>query len=240
MLKSRGQGDIIKAKEVLVMEIKRIGNLDCVFSYPQNFEENKKYPLIISLHGAGNREHGVESLKNDGYFVHTSNFKEFPFVSVMPYCPENSWFDLFQDLKNTVLKIVNLPFVDAKKVYVLGISMGGYAAWQLGMSMPEYFAAMVPICGGGMYWNAGRLVNVPVWAFHGGKDPVVFAEESIKMVNAINNSGGNAKVTVYPENGHDSWTDTLTNWEVFEWLLKQENKNTIKYIDKYNDPKIYG
>ena len=118
--------------------------------------------------------------------------------------------------------------------------MGGYTVWQLGMSMPEVFAAMVPICGGGMYWNAGRLANVPVWAFHGAKDPTVFVEESKKMVDAVNACGGNARLTIYPENGHDSWTDTLTNPEVFKWLLEQENKNEIELVDKYTDPKIYG
>ncbi len=222
------------------MEIVKIGTLDCVVNYPKNFSKDKKHPVIISLHGAGNRDHGVESLKNDGYFVHTSNFDEFPFVSVMPYCSENTWFDLFEQLKATVQEIVKMPFVDSKRVYLLGISMGGYTAWQLGMSMPEYFAAMVPICGGGMYWNAGRLANVPVWAFHGGKDPTVFVEESKKMVDAVNACGGNAKLTIYPENGHDSWTDTLTNPEVFKWLLEQENKNEIELVDKYTDPKIYG
>ncbi len=222
------------------MKVLKIGSIDCVISYPEKFLKSEKYPLIISLHGAGNRGHGVESLKNDDYFVHTSKFKEFPFVSVMPYCGENTWFDLFEQLKATVEKIIKMPFVDKKRVYLLGISMGGYAAWQLGMSMPELFAAMVPICGGGMYWNAGRLVNVPVWAFHGAKDTTVFPEESKKMVDAVNNCGGNARLTVYPEIGHDSWTDTLTNWEVFKWLLEQENKNGIELIDKYTDPKIYG
>ncbi len=222
------------------METLKIGSIDCVINYPEGFCNNKKYPLIISLHGAGNRGYGVENLKIDDYFVHTAKFKEFPFVSVMPYCSENTWFDLFEQLKTMVKEILKMPFVDKKRVYLIGISMGGYAAWQLGMSMPEVFAAMIPICGGGMYWNAGRLVNVPVWAFHGVEDDTVFPEESRKMVDAVNNCGGNARLTVYPEVGHDSWTDTFTNFEVFEWLLKQENKNETELTDKYNDPKIYG
>ena len=90
------------------MEIMKIGTLDCVVNYPKNFSKDKKNPLIISLHGAGNREHGVESLKNDGYFVHTSNCGEFPFVSIMPYCSENTWFDLFEQLKATVNEIIKM------------------------------------------------------------------------------------------------------------------------------------
>ena len=122
----------------------------------------------------------------------------------------------------------------------MGASMGGYATWQLAMSMPDYFAAIVPICGGGMYWNAGRLVNIPIWAFHGEQDTTVFLEESEKMVDAVNRRGGNAKFTVYPYNGHDAWSDTYSNWEVYEWLL-QHRKNTSKdIIEHFSNPNIYG
>ena len=118
--------------------------------------------------------------------------------------------------------------------------MGGYAAWQLAMSMPEYFAAIVPICGGGMYWNADRLVNVPIWAFHGEKDSAVLVEESVKMVNAFNQAGGNARLTVYPNTGHDAWSDTYCNPEVFEWLLAHKNKNMTCINEKYTDSNLYG
>ena len=118
--------------------------------------------------------------------------------------------------------------------------MGGYGTWQLAMSLPELFAAIVPVCGGGMYWNASRLVNIPIWAFHGAKDTTVFKEESIKMVDAVNKCGGKAKLTIYPENGHDAWSDTYKNPEVFDWLLSNTNENSVKLIDKYKDSNIYG
>ena len=118
--------------------------------------------------------------------------------------------------------------------------MGGYATWQMAMSLPEYFAAIVPICGGGMYWNAGRLVHVPIWAFHGKLDPTVLVEESEKMVDAVNKRGGNAKLTVYPENGHDAWSDTYGNPEVFAWLLRHRNQNAPTPEKEYTDPKLYG
>ena len=117
--------------------------------------------------------------------------------------------------------------------------MGGYGAWQLAMSLNDAFAAVIPVCGGGMYWNAGRLKNTPVWAFHGAKDRVVFCEESQKMVNAVNAKGGNAKLTVYPENGHDSWTDTYGNREVWEWMLSQRKKAGEVQSEKY-DGKQFG
>ena len=122
----------------------------------------------------------------------------------------------------------------------MGNSMGGYGTWQLAMGIPELIAAIVPMCGGGMYWNAPRLINVPIWAIHGGKDNVVFTEESQKMVDAVNNSGGNAKLTIYPDHYHDVWTDTYNNREVFEWLLSHTNENAVEIVDKYNNKKIYG
>ena len=118
--------------------------------------------------------------------------------------------------------------------------MGGYATWQLAMSVPELFAAIVPICGGGMYWNAGRLANVPVWAFHGARDKSVFMEESVKMVNAVNKRGGNARLTIYPENGHNCWTDTYGNPALYEWFLTHTNSNAQALIDEYNNSKDFG
>ena len=122
----------------------------------------------------------------------------------------------------------------------MGASMGGFGSWQLAMSLPELFAAVVPICGGGLKWSASRLVNVPIWAFHGGKDTLVEPEESIKMVDAVNKCGGNAKLTLYPENGHDAWTATWRNYEVFEWLLSNINNNAPCIEEMYNNSDIYG
>ena len=125
-------------------------------------------------------------------------------------------------------------YTDPERLYLMGASMGGYTTWELAMSMPELFAAIVPICGGGMYWNAGRLVNVPVWAFHGKLDPTVLVEESEKMVNAVNKRGGNARLTVYPENKHDAWTDTFSNPEVYRWLLDHKNQNAGRLVNEYS------
>ena len=84
-----------------------------------------------------------------------------------------------------------------------------------------------------MYWDAGRLINIPVWAFHGEKDGTVLTEESKKMVDAINKRGGNAKLTLYPEAGHDCWTPTYTNRAVYEWLLSHKNENVKALINEY-------
>lgn len=217
-----------------------LGKLKYVMRYPDGFSDEKKHPVILFLHGAGTRGGEINLLMSNTFFTLTNKHREFPFVSVAPLCSENSWFDLWEHLKKLVSEIAGLPFVDENRIYLMGNSMGGYATWQLAMSMPEYFAAIVPICGGGMYWNAARLGSVPVWAFHGAKDTTVLLEESVKMVEAVKRYGGDAKLTVYPENAHDSWSDTYSNPEVFSWLLQHQNKNYIAPCDGYNDPNIYG
>ncbi len=214
--------------------------LPYLITYPAEYDISKENPVIIFLHGAGTRGGSFDKLISNQYFEITQKYENFPFVTVAPLCCENSWFDVLHLLKDLVRKIAGAEFSDRRKIYLLGNSMGGYMTWQLAMSMPEYFAAIVPICGGGMYWNAERLVNVPVWAFHGKKDCVVFPEESKKMVDAVNKCGGNAKLTVYPDAGHNSWGETYRNYEVFEWLLKNELKRTDKLVERFYDNKVYG
>ena len=215
-------------------------NIRCVLRKPIDFNSEKKYPILLFLHGAGTRGNDIDKLCANPFFRLTDRHQNFPFVTIAPLCEENTWFDVWERLKALVNDITNLPFADQERIYVMGASMGGYATWQLAMSMADRFAAIVPICGGGMYWNAGRLVNVPIWAFHGAKDTAVLLEESVKMVEAVKRHGGEAKLTVYPENGHDAWSDTYSNPEVFSWLFQQQNKNNRKYEDVYSRADIYG
>lgn len=224
------------------MNIKKLQfeSIKYIVRYPDGYVEGQKYPVIIMLHGAGTRGDDLDLLIANKYFEITEKHEDFPFVTVAPLCSVNTWFDVFEQLERLVVKISNEDFCDKKKIYLMGNSMGGYGTWQLAMSLPELFAAIVPICGGGMYWNAGRLINVPVWAFHGEQDMTVKVEESIKMVDAVNKKGGNAKLTIYPDRQHDSWTDTYENYEVFKWLLSNINSNASDIEDEYNDSVIYG
>ena len=195
-----------------------------MIKYPDGYEAGKKYPVIFLFHGAGSRGTDAYSLRKNDYFTITDGFEDFEFVTVAPLCHEDTWFDLWETLRAFVEEMTLEPFCDIKRVYAVGQSMGGYAVWQIAMSMPAYFAAIVPICGGGMYWNAARLKNVPVWAFHGSDDPVVKVEESVKMVNAVNASGGSAKLTVFDGVGHMSWCEVYSKKEVFEWLLSHRKR----------------
>ena len=205
-------------------------------TYPDNFDDSKKYPLLFLIHGAGTRGDDPRRLENNVFYTAIGEVEKFPFVVVAPLCSANTWFDIYEKLKRFVLSISNEEFVDKDKIYAMGASMGGYAVWQLGMSMPEHFAAIVPICGGGMYWNCRRYINLPVWAFHGELDGAVKVEESIKMVDAINSIGGNAKLTIYKDTYHDAWTPTYKNQEVYDWLLSITNDNSKEIEDPYIDP----
>lgn len=215
------------------------GNLKYIVKYPKGFNECGKYPLLFFLHGAGSRGNDINLLCQNPFFEITKDM-ELPFVTVAPQCNQNNWFDHFHEVKDLLFYIEKLPYIDNTRVYLIGASMGGYATWQLAMSEPEHFAAILPICGGGMYWNAGRLAKLPVWAFHGAKDTVVLPEESVKMVNAVNKSGGYAKLTVYPECDHDSWTNTYSNPEVFAWLLEHKKAETFEQKDQYNNSRKFG
>ena len=200
------------------MEIRAYKKLNYVLREPEDFSTNKKYPVVIYLHGAGGRGDNIQEIAGDPFFTATEiSLKDA--ISIAPQCYEDSWFSIFEQLLEFIKYVSKLESVDPSRVYVVGVSMGGYTTWQVAMSIPEVIAAIVPICGGGMYWNAGRLVNMGVWAFHGAKDCTVFPEESKKMVNAITNCGGKPLLTIYEDLEHDSWNRTFENEEVWKWLL---------------------
>jgi len=114
--------------------------------------------------------------------------------------------------------------VDMNRVYLCGSSMGAYTSWQVAMSHPEWFAALVPVCGGGMYWNAARLKDLPIWAFHGALDATVLPEETLHMVAAVNRNGGNAKITIFPDVKHDAWVRAFGDDKMWEWMFSQERE----------------
>jgi predicted peptidase len=117
--------------------------------------------------------------------------------------------------------------VDPERIYLTGLSMGGFGTWSLAAYRPQRFAAIVPICGGGEMILTRRLAQMPTWAFHGGKDPVVPLKRSEEMVDALKRVNQDAKLTVYPEAGHDSWTATYDNPEVYEWLLEHKRQASV-------------
>jgi len=141
------------------METRIFEELDYVLRMPEEFSNKEKYPLVIYLHGAGGRGRDTDIIYNHPFFSKTEPWLKGA-ISVAPQCYEDSWFSIFEQLQAFVKDVIAWDCVDKSRVYVVGASMGGYATWQLAMSRPELFAAIIPICGGGMYWNAGRLIHM--------------------------------------------------------------------------------
>jgi predicted peptidase len=196
---------------------------------PKGYEADagKRWPLILFLHGAGERGTDLRKVAVHGPPKVAPTLPDFGFIVASPQCPEGeTWSsDLLLALLDEVMRDCR---VDPRRVYLTGLSMGGYGTWDLGIAHPERFAAIAPICGGGQTINvllpspekAQALKTLGVWAFHGGKDPIVPLEESQRMVEALKRAGvPDVKLTVYPEAGHDSWTETYNNPEFYQWLL---------------------
>lgn len=220
------------------LEEKRYKNIQYVVRKPLHMEA-KKYPILIFMAGAGSRGTDLSFVRNNPFFTETNRF----FVDAITYAPqcyEDTWFDMYEQILEFIDDIRQKPYVDQDRVYLMGASMGGYAVWQLAMSQPDWFAAIVPICGGGMYWNASRLKNVSIWAFHGSEDTCVFCEESKKMTDAVKENGGRAKLTVLEGVGHDAWNHVYCNQEVFAWLMEQKRICEETEKSKYDNAKQYG
>ena len=199
--------------------------LKYVISYPEHYVKEKKYPVIFHTHGAGSRGTDLNTLNIDVPIRNNPSANEFIIVS--PQCYANTWFEIFEQLIEFCEYIYEQPFTDKTRFYSSGISMGGYTAYQLMMSRPKLFAAGIVCCGGGMYWNASRLKDIPLRIFHGEQDKVVLPCESKNMTTYINSNGGCATLTLYPECAHNCWDKVYTNKENFEWILSQIKENEL-------------
>ena len=187
-------------------------------------ETDEKLPLIIHVHGAGNRGSDISKMAHGGALGELEKGRKINAVVVAPQCHSETWFELFHVLLEFIDDRRNRPDIDIDRVYVMGISMGGYCTWQLCISRPDWFAAAVPVCGGGMYWEADKFRNIAVWAFHGALDESVLPEESVHMVRSINQCGGHAKITIVPDCDHNVWDYTFASDEMWDWLFKQKKE----------------
>jgi len=211
-----------KFKQTLTKTI----SLKYLLYLPEDYLNSKSdYPLILFLHGAGERGDNLEMMKIHGIPKIVEQQRDFPFIAISPQCPPDKWWvdPWLIEALNALLDETTANYrVDKSRVYLTGLSMGGFGSWALSMMYPEKFAAIAPICGGGMPWMAFRIKDIPVWAFHGAKDETVPIQRSEEMVDALKKIGGNIKFTIYPEAGHDSWTETYNNPELYKWLLSHK------------------
>lgn len=189
-------------------------------------ESREVWPLLVFLHGSGERGTDLEKLKVHGPPKLIEQGQKFPFIVLSPQCPNNQDFDT-ETLFSLIEHITKEYNVDKDRIVVTGLSMGGGATWDLAFAYPGYFAAIVPVCGVVDRNYPSRVAEIkdqPVWVFHGANDFIVPIVQSAGIVNALKELGSNIKFTIYPTAGHDSWTETYNNPELYEWLLQQRRK----------------
>lgn len=215
--------------------------------YPLNYDKQKKYPLVMFLHGAGERGNNNESQLQHGgeLFLRDSIRKNYPAIVIFPQCPKDSgWAYVefkFDQATNKVLftfpfreeptvagglvkelmdSLVQNGRVDNKRLYIAGLSMGGFGTFNMLARYPDYFAAAIPICGGGDTALAKRFAqNLPLWVFHGDADPIVNVEYSRSYVRALHALGATPRYTEYPGVGHNSWDNAFVEKDLLHWLF---------------------
>jgi len=193
-----------------------------LIALPEDYNQQDKCPLMIFLHGRGEWGNDLNRVKIHGPPRNVKDKNTTPFIIVSPQSPAGEWWKV-EKLGKLLDHILATTKADPQRVYLTGLSMGGFGTWAWAAREPHRFAAAIPICGGGDPKNAERLINLPIWAFHGGKDNVVALSRSRTIVDAIQKAGGTkVKLTVYPEAGHNSWTKTYDNPEIYKWLLSHK------------------
>jgi predicted peptidase len=210
---------------------------------PKDYDKEKKYPLVIFFHGAGERgdDNTKQLVHGMGNFASDEIRDKYPAFVIAPQCPNNeqwvnvSWSADKHTMPKEAANSMQLSLeliadmqkefsIDANRIYVTGLSMGGYATWDAIQREPKLFAAAAPICGGGDVEGAKTMKDVPIWAFHGDQDGAVKPQRSRDMIAALKAVGGDPKYTEYPNTGHDSWSATYRDPKFYEWMFAQKKK----------------
>jgi predicted peptidase len=203
------------------------GRLDYLLFLPRRYAERRRWPLILFLHGSGERGDDLELVKRHGVPRVVEDDPSLPFVAISPQCPAGGRWHLYLKTLGALLDDAAARYaVDPDRICLTGLSMGGYGTWHLAARYPDRFAAIAPICGGGLRSRgfpekARALRGVPVWAFHGARDANVPVEETQRLVDVLRDCGGDVRLTIYPDAGHDAWTRTYADPRLFEWMLAQ-------------------
>ncbi|MCA9131400.1 MAG: prolyl oligopeptidase family serine peptidase, partial [Planctomycetales bacterium] len=228
-----GEADAIKEKKLNYRLLK-----------PKDFDPAEKYPLVIFLHGAGERgDNNVAQLKHAmSDFCRAEIREAYPCYVLAPQCPkEQRWADVdwsqpgvtmpsqasqsMQLVLALVDEMVRDAAIDKQRIYITGLSMGGYGTWDAIARRPNFFAAAVPVCGGGDPSTAGEIKHLPISCFHGSDDKTVSVEKSRLMIQALQAAGGEPIYTEYAGVGHDSWTQTYADRELYRWLFAQRRSS---------------
>ena len=210
-----------------------------ILSYPDGFCPDKQYPLVVFLHGSGTRGDCMERLKKNVSFVHLAKRQTRGYILLAPLCGCNNWNEIMAPLIGLVETVRDFEYIDRTRVYLTGVSMGGYGTWELASLRPQWFAAIMPLCGGGMPWMTGTLVDVPVRAFHGICDDIVNPAASLEMIRALNRQGGHGELILFPNLGHNCWVTVYSTEENYDWLLGFTTCRAQTNVEQYTGDR-YG
>ena len=190
---------------------------------PKDYDPAKEYPLVLFLHGAGERVQDPHQAMFHGYMKYVrEQGKEYPFIFIAPQCIGNAYWGSYTESLSAFLDYVLETYaVDRRRVYLTGLSMGGTGTWMFAMARPNTFAAIMPVCGSGIYWNVANLLKTPIYMVHGDCDTCVPISDSVEMLTSINSRGGNAKLKICYGVGHDAWNYAYTDDSLLEWMLSQ-------------------
>ncbi len=202
------------------MEVKVFEGLEYLISYPDGFQEDKKYPLVIFLHGAGTRGEEIDRLKRNACVQNLLKRQDARgYILLAPHCKSGDWNERMALLIRLVESYREISYIDKTRVHLTGNSMGGYGTWTLTTLRAHWFASAMPLCGGGIGAFANNLVNLPIRAFHGLRDKTVDPIESLQMAKAVNLRGGHAELILFPELEHNCWDRVYTDEKNYDWLL---------------------
>jgi predicted peptidase len=200
--------------------------LKYILTAPTDFDGSESLPMIVFLHGAGERGNDLEKIKAHGIpklFSKDENYEGIRVITISPQCPEErTWYDFKWDVISLIDEVADKYNVDKSKISLCGISMGGFGTWEIALQIPEKLFKIAPICGGGMSWRAWYLRNTPIRVYHGGLDNIVPLCMSEVMVNAIREQGGNVEFTIYEDLYHDCWTRAFEQTDLIAWLAGLE------------------
>jgi predicted peptidase len=207
------------------------GDSKYVLFVPHDYKGDKEFPLILFLHGAGERGDDGEAPVKQGIgnaIKFKNGEKKFPFFVVFPQCSKKgTWKAGGPDADRAlgILDEVQKTYkIDAKRIYLTGLSLGGYGTWSLAAADPDRWAAIAPVCGGGDPSMASKIKDIPCWCFHGDQDKAVAVNKSREMIDALKKAGGNPRYSEFPYVGHNSWDPAYTTSELYPWLLAQKRK----------------
>ena len=196
--------------------------------FPENYEERKtKLPIVFFLHGVGERGEDLDLVEANGIPKLIKNGKNFPFITVAPQCPLFQWWsrpEMIKSLINLVEQIIQKYDVDQSRVYITGLSMGGFGTIALANERPDLFAGVLSVCGGADFDNFDNLKDLPLWLLHGSEDDTHPASYSAKIYNQLKDVNPEVKLTIYKGVDHNSWDITYDNSEIYDWLLSKQKK----------------